>query len=61
LPFLIVGIFTDQAMAFIGKSGKILRYFNIVVGILLLVLGILVFTNNLTSIASFIVPQGFIN
>jgi cytochrome c-type biogenesis protein len=61
LPFLIVGIFTEQAMAFIGKSEKILRYFNIIVGILLLVLGILVFTNNLTSIASFIVPQGFIS
>jgi cytochrome c-type biogenesis protein len=60
IPFLIVGIFTEEAMAFIGRSEKALRYFNIVVGILLLALGVLVFTDNLTMIASFIVPKGLL-
>src|SRR3989338_8807994 len=44
IPFLIVGLFTEQAMEWIGKSQAVLKYFNIIVGVLLLVLGILVFT-----------------
>jgi len=60
IPFLIVGWFTEGAMALVKKSGKFLRYFNIVVGALLVILGILIFTSNLNLIASFIVPQGLI-
>ena len=60
IPFLIVGIFTAQANAFIGKSTTFLKYFNIVVGILLLVLGILVFTNKLNVVANFFVPASFL-
>lgn len=52
MPFLLVGIFTAQASKLISKSGKWLGYFNIVVGILLLILGILVFTNQLSLIAN---------
>lgn len=57
LPFLAVGIFTSQATSFISRAGKWLVYFNYVVGVLLLVLGILVFTNKLSLIANF----GFLN
>jgi len=57
LPFLIVGLFTEEAMGLISKSDKVLKYFNIAVGILLIILGVLVFTNNLTMVASFIVPS----
>ena len=53
LPFLVVGLFTSQATAFIGRFGKALIYFNIVFGIILVILGILVFTQTLSLIANF--------
>lgn len=59
-PFLIVGIFTSQATAIIAKAGKWLVYFNYVVGILLLILGVLVFTNQLSLIANFDFLNGFL-
>ena len=52
IPFLLVGLFTTQAIALINKSATVLKYFNIVVGILLLILGILVFTNKLNVVAN---------
>ena len=52
LPFLVVGLFTSQMTSFIAKAGSWLKYFNIVVGILLILLGILVFTNSLSRIAA---------
>jgi len=57
IPFLIVGIFSGQAVKLINKSQKFLKYFNIVVGIFLLILGILVFTQTLNLVANF----GFLN
>ena len=56
LPFLAVGIFTTQATNLINKSATVLKYFNIFVGILLLILGILVFTNKLNVVANFFAP-----
>lgn len=52
IPFLLVGLFTTQAVALINKSATFLKYFNIIVGILLLILGILVFTNKLNVVAN---------
>jgi len=52
IPFLLVGLFTTQAIKFINKSANALKYFNIIVGILLLILGILVFTNKLNIVAN---------
>ncbi|MBI3026770.1 sulfite exporter TauE/SafE family protein [Candidatus Woesearchaeota archaeon] len=52
IPFLIVGLFTTQATNLINKSATVLKYFNIIVGILLLILGILVFTNKLNVVAN---------
>lgn len=52
IPFLLVGLFTTQATNLINKSATVLKYFNIVVGILLLILGILVFTNKLNVVAN---------
>lgn len=57
LPFLIVGLFTTQATRLISKSATVLKYFNIFVGILLLILGILVFTNKLNIVANFFAPS----
>ena len=56
IPFLIVGIFTTQATNLINKSATVLKYFNVIVGILLLILGILVFTNKLIVVANFFAP-----
>jgi cytochrome c-type biogenesis protein len=56
IPFLLVGLFTEEVMSLVKRSGKVMRYFNIVVGILLLILGVLVFTDNLNYIAYFFVP-----
>ena len=57
MPFLIVGLFTTQATKLISKSATALKYFNIVVGILLLILGVLVFTNKLNIVANFFAPS----
>lgn len=52
IPFLIVGLFTNSASRFIEKAGPKLKYVNYVFGTVLIVLGILVFTNQLSRIAS---------
>jgi cytochrome c-type biogenesis protein len=53
IPFLIVGLFTDRASGFIKKAGPKLKYVNYVFGVVLIVLGVLVFTNQLSRFASF--------
>jgi cytochrome c-type biogenesis protein len=53
IPFLLVGLFTNQASGFIQKVGPKLKYINYVFGGILILLGILVFTNQLARIASF--------
>ena len=52
IPFLIVGLFTDRASGFIEKAGPKLKYVNYVFGAVLIILGILVFTNQLVRIAN---------
>ena len=61
IPFLLVGLFTTQAIKIISKSATVLKYFNIIVGILLLLLGILVFTNKLNVVANFFTPSFLLN
>jgi len=52
IPFLLVGLFTNQAQGFIQRAGKWLRYANYIFGVVLIALGILVFTNQLSRIAN---------
>ncbi len=52
LPFLIVGLFSEQAVRWINKSETFLKYFNIIVGLFLIALGILVFTQTLNLVAN---------
>jgi len=52
IPFLIVGLFTDRASKFIEKAGPKLKYVNYVFGAILIILGIFVFTNQLSRIAN---------
>lgn len=53
LPFLLVGLFSDKAMGLIAKLGPHLKWFNIIVGILLIIIGILIFTQTLGYVANF--------
>jgi cytochrome c-type biogenesis protein len=53
LPFLVVGLFTAQASTLINKYAEKLVYINRMFGVVLIALGILVFTQNLNLIASF--------
>ena len=52
IPFLLVGLFTDRASKFIEKAGPWLKYLNYVFGTVVIILGILVFTNQLRRIAN---------
>lgn len=53
VPFLIVGLFTSRADVFIGRHAKALGYVNIAFGAILIVLGVLIFTQQLSRIANF--------
>ncbi len=53
VPFLIVGLFAAQASHLITRYARALRYVNIVFGVLLIGLGVLIFTQNLNMVASF--------
>ena len=53
LPFLVVAIFISQASALLVRFVRVVKYINIVFGIILVGLGILIFTQNLSRIANF--------
>ncbi len=53
IPFLIVGMFASEAASFLNRFASLVKYINIVFGLLLVIIGILVFTENLARIASF--------
>jgi cytochrome c-type biogenesis protein len=53
IPFLLVGLFTNQAQNFINKIGKWLKCFEYFFGALLIVIGILIFAGELSKIANF--------
>lgn len=52
VPFLIVGFFVSQASRLIHRYAGVLTYINIAFGVLLTVLGVLVFTQSLNLIAN---------
>lgn len=60
LPFLVVGLFAAQATALIAKYGKVAYVVNVIFGALLILLGVLVFTENLSKIASFGILNAFL-
>lgn len=61
IPFLLTGLFVSRMQNIIKRFEKPLGYFNIVVGVLLIILGILVFTNTLSTIANFSALQNLFN
>jgi len=53
LPFLVIGFFTAQASAFIEKYQRAFRYITVAFGVILIMLGVLIFTGQLSRIANF--------
>ncbi|MBI2598489.1 MAG: sulfite exporter TauE/SafE family protein [Candidatus Diapherotrites archaeon] len=60
VPFLLAGFFISNSFDFIRKFSPHLKYFNILSGAILVVLGVLVFTDRLSQIANFFFAQGFL-
>ena len=61
IPFLIAGAFFSQATGIIQRMVKYLKYFNPVMGVLLIILGILLFTNQLSLLGNFPLANELIN
>src|SRR5919112_2026773 len=61
VPFLMTGAFFSQSTKVIGKMVKHLKYFNPIMGSILIVLGILVLTNQLSVIGNFPLASEIIN
>ncbi len=52
IPFLLVGLFTDRVQSFIHRSARWMRIVEIFFGTLLVVVGILIFTGELSTLAN---------
>jgi cytochrome c-type biogenesis protein len=61
LPFLLVGLFTGQAAALIGRYAERLRSVEVAFGVALIILGVLVFTQQLSRFASFGFAERFLS
>lgn len=60
IPFLLVGLFTAGAQGFINRYAHVMQYVNKVFGVVLVVLGVLVFTQRLARIANFEILNRFL-
>ena len=61
LPFLITGAFFSQSTKIIHRMVKHLKYFNPLMGAILIILGMLVLTNQLSIIGNFPLANELIN
>ena len=53
IPFILMGVFFSRASKVIKAMSKHLKYYNLVLGSFIIILGVLVFTNQLAYIANF--------
>ena len=53
IPFVLMGVFFSRANRIIKAMSKHLKYYNLILGGFIILLGILVFTNQLAYIANF--------
>lgn len=53
IPFIIIGVFYSRADRIIRAMSKHLKYYNLILGAFIVILGVLVFTNQLSYIANF--------
>ncbi|WP_027359743.1 cytochrome c biogenesis CcdA family protein [Desulforegula conservatrix] len=57
IPFLIISLFINFVLTFLKKASKVLRYVNMIAGILLILTGIALVTDKLTMITILIGGQ----
>ncbi len=60
IPFILMGVFFSRATKVIQVMSKHLKYYSVFLGGLIILLGVLVFTNQLAYIASFPLLNDFI-
>ena len=53
IPFILMGVFYSRASRIIRSMSKHLKYYNVILGAFIVILGVLVFTNQLAYIANF--------
>ncbi len=53
IPFIIMGVFYSRANKIIKMMSRHLKFYNIILGAFIIILGVLVFTNQLAYIANF--------
>lgn len=53
IPFILMGVFFSRFTRFIKSMSKHLKYYSIIMGSFIVLLGVLVYTNQLAAIASF--------
>jgi cytochrome c-type biogenesis protein len=53
IPFILIGVFFSRATRLVHAMNKHLKYYSLILGSFIIVLGILVFTNQLAYIANF--------
>ena len=53
IPFILMGVFFSRANKVIKAMSKHLKYYNLILGSFIIILGVLVFTNQLAYIANF--------
>ena len=53
IPFLIIGAFASSASSFINKYAHVMKYVNVAFGVILVALGVLVFTQQLNLLSNF--------
>ncbi|AJW70938.1 cytochrome c biogenesis CcdA family protein [Nitrosopumilus adriaticus] len=53
IPFILIGVFYSRANRIIRSMSKHLKYYNMILGGFIIILGVLVFTNQLAYIANF--------
>jgi len=53
IPFILMGVFFSRSTKIIRSMSRHLKYYNIMLGGLIIILGVLVFTNQLAYIANF--------
>jgi cytochrome c-type biogenesis protein len=51
LPFVVLSVFINFLLVFIKKTTRTLKYLNVAAGVLLIVLGLLLMTDQLNLIA----------
>ena len=60
IPFLLVGLFVNEAQTFLNRAGRWLQWLTYVFGVILILIGILVFTNQLSRVAGLAFASEFL-